>query len=155
MTLLNPDDGEYSPMLGDLPVTSRYTYGIAGERFFLGIKDDAKFYGTKCPRCELVYVPGVLFCERCLSELTEWIDVGTAGELFSYTIIYLDYDGSKLDAPKAVGFIKIRDGGLIHLLEETDFDQLLIGMEVEPVFKDKKDRIGSITDIKYFRPVNI
>jgi len=154
MTMLNPDNGELFPWVGDLPVTSRYTFGIAGEKFFTGIKDEAKIYGTKCPRCDLVYVPGVLFCERCLSELTEWIDVGVEGDLYSYTILHLDYDGSKLDVPKIVGFIKIEDGGIIHLLGEIELEKLYIGMKVEAVFKDEKDRTGSITDIIYFKPKN-
>jgi len=32
-------------------------------------------------------------------------------------------------------------------------DELKIGMRVKAVFKEKKDREGSILDIKYFKPI--
>ena len=37
---------------GDLPVTSRYTFGLAGERFYRAIKDEGKLFGTKCESCQ-------------------------------------------------------------------------------------------------------
>src|SRR3990172_6278368 len=82
-----------------LPVTNRYTYGLAGERFFRALKEDGRIYGTHCPSCDLTYVPARVFCERCLGELTEWIDVGLVGELHTYTLLYVNYDGSRLDIP--------------------------------------------------------
>jgi uncharacterized OB-fold protein len=36
---------------------------------------------------------------------------------------------------------------------EVELDQVEIGMTVEAVFKPKSKRIGSILDIKYFKPV--
>jgi len=44
------------------------------------------------------------------------------------------------------------DGGLVHYLGEVDSRDVRIGMQVEAVFKPKKERKGSIFDIKYFRP---
>jgi len=45
------------------------------------------------------------------------------------------------------------DGGLVHYLDEVAPEQVYIGMDVEAVFKEKAERKGSITDIKYFRPL--
>ncbi len=64
---------------GDLPITSRYSAGIAGERFFRAIKDEARFLGTRCEACDLVYVPATIFCERCFAELDEWVEVPSTG----------------------------------------------------------------------------
>ena len=36
---------------------------------------------------------------------------------------------------------------------EIDPEDVHIGLEVEPVFKDAAEREGSILDIEYFRPV--
>ena len=49
--------------------------------------------------------------------------------------------------------------GIMHLLGEVgdDLDTILakvsIGMPVEAVWKPQEEREGSITDIRYFRPV--
>ncbi len=152
MTLMKPDPHAPGAWTGDLPVTSRYTFGLAGERFFRYIKDEGKIFGTHCPRCGITYVPARAFCERCLSELDEWVDAGTRGEVHTFTQVWVDIDGSPLEMPRLVAFIKMMDGGLVHLLGEIEPEEIMIGMPVEAVFKPQAERQGSITDIMYFRP---
>ena len=153
MTLLERDKNAPEAWHGNLPVTSRYTYGLAGEKFFRAIKEEGKFLGTHCPKCNRTYVPATLFCERCLSELDEWVDVGTIGIVHTFTFLFENYDGSPRDEPEPVAFVKIGDGGLVHRLGNIDLESVKIGMEVEAVFKDIEDREGSILDVVYFKPV--
>lgn len=136
------------------PVTNRYSFGLAGERFFQEIKDNGNILGTYCANCDHTYVPGTLFCERCLDKLDEWIDVGITGEVHSFTLLFKDYAGKDREEPIVIAFIRIADGGLIHCLDEVDLDDIYIGMIVEAVFKPKNERIGSILDIKYFKPAD-
>jgi len=42
--------------------------------------------------------------------------------------------------------------GLVHRLGEVEPEEVEIGMPVEIVLKPKEERIGSILDIKYFKP---
>jgi uncharacterized OB-fold protein len=139
---------------GDFPITSRYTAGIAGERFFRRIKDHASFVGTRCDTCGLTYVPATMFCERCFAELDEWVDVPNQGTVFTYTVLYVDLDEKPLDPPAILAYFKLEgsDGGLVHYLGEASPEAISIGLEVEAVFKDAADREGSILDIQYFRP---
>ena len=137
---------------GDLPVTSRYTFGLAGERFYRAIKDEGKILGTKCNDCDHTYVPAALFCERCMQELDTWVDVGISGKVYTYTMLHEDLDGNRLKEPEIIAFIKFGDGGLVHRLGEINQNDLKIGLRVEAVFKAKADREGSIQDISYFRP---
>jgi uncharacterized OB-fold protein len=153
MSLLEYDPKASSPWQGDLPVTSRYTLGLAGERFFRAIKEEGRILGSHCPNCDRTYVPAVTFCERCMAELTDWVDVGTRGELYTYTLLYEDYDGTRRSEPEIVAFIKMQDGGLVHRLGEVSPEELEIGLPVEAVFKPRGDRTGSILDIDYFKPV--
>jgi uncharacterized OB-fold protein len=44
--------------------------------------------------------------------------------------------------------------GFMHYFDEIDPKDLHIGMKVQAVWKNEKDRIGSITDIKYFKPIS-
>ena len=50
MTLLEPDKNAPKAWYGDLPVTSRYTFGIAGERFFREIQENGVILWHKLPK---------------------------------------------------------------------------------------------------------
>jgi uncharacterized OB-fold protein len=140
---------------GDMPITSRYSAGIAGETFFRAIKDEAKFLGTRCDACDLVYVPATMFCERCFADLDDWVEVPDRGRVFTFTVLFRDLDDQPLDEPQVLAYVKLDgcDGGLVHYIGETEKNLVHIGMEVEAVFKGAAEREGSILDVQYFRPV--
>ncbi|MGC9332963.1 MAG: Zn-ribbon domain-containing OB-fold protein [Anaerolineae bacterium] len=140
---------------GSMPIQSRYTAGIAGERFFREIKDHARIVGTRCHVCGLTYVPATMFCERCFSELDDWVEVPSRGQVFTYTVLYRDLDGEPMAQPAVLAYVKLEDcdGGLVHYLGDVNPEDVFIGLEVEAVFKDAAAREGSILDIEYFRPL--
>lgn len=142
------------PWYGEIPVYGLYTFGIAGEKFFREIKDNAKIMGAKCGKCNLTYVPPRIYCERCFNKLEDWLEVGNSGIVHTYTIAYFGLDGSKLAEPAIIAMIRINGvyGGLVHCLGELEPNEIEIGMPVEAVFKAKAERVGSILDIKYFKP---
>lgn len=140
---------------GEIPIFSRYTVGIAGERFFREIKDYGRFWAARCPHCDVVYFPPRLYCERCFAHLEDWVEVPTTGRVHTFTVVHLDLDGNLLPKPRILAFVQIdgTDGGLVHDLGEVEPEEVCIGMCVEAVFREKDQRRGSITDILYFRPV--
>jgi len=139
---------------GDMPVESLYTAGVAGERFLRAIKDEGRLLATHCHHCDITYLPPTLFCERCFSELTDWVEVGPEGEVQSFTVMAVGPEGEPLQHPAVVAFIQPdgADGGLIHYLGDIDPAEAEIGMRVVPVFKPAGDRRGSILDITHFKP---
>lgn len=141
--------------LGEIPIQSRYTCGLAGEKFFREIKDNARLIGTRCPECDFTYVPPAIYCERCFSRLEEWVEVGPEGTVQSFTVLCVALDGSPLDEPEIMALIQLdgADSVLVHRLGKVNLDELAIGMRVKPVFKPKKERQGSILDIVQFVPV--
>ena len=153
MTLLHKDPDAPQAWQDKLPVMNRYTYGLAGEKFFRTIKDEGHILGTYCPECDVTYVPAAAFCERCLAKLEEWVDVGTIGDIVTYTFVFVGVDGKPLLKPEIIAFIRLGDGGIIHRLGGIELEQVEIGLMVEAVFKPKARREGSILDIRYFRPV--
>lgn len=152
MSPLERDPQAPEAWLGTLPVSSRYTFGLAGERFFRAIKEEGKIYGSRCAPCEITYVPARQFCERCMDELDDWLDAGTTGEVYTFTLLYENLDGSAREEPEIVAFVRIDDGGIVHRLDDVDPEAVTIGMVVEAVFKPKNEREGSILDIQHFRP---
>jgi len=139
---------------GRIPVNYAYTTGRAGEKFFKGILK-GEFVATECPSCGVVYLPPRTYCERCFERLEDnYHKVAPQGEVLTFTICHRKMDGSPSDEPIIIAMIRIddTDGGLVHSLGEVTPEDVYIGMPVEAVFKPKKQRGGSILDIKYFRP---
>ena len=141
---------------GDIPIRSRYTCGLAGERFFREIMDKGRLMGVRCPECEYTYVPPTLFCERCFSKLEDWVEVGPEGIVESFTILTVALDGSPLEEPEVMALIRLdgADSVLVHRLGGVKLDDLAIGLRVKVVFKPHKQREGSILDIAHFAPVD-
>ncbi len=131
-----------------------YTLGVAGEKFFTAIAEKERILGSRCKRCGLVYVPPRLYCEECFDEVTAWVDVGTKGKVFTFTVAYVDIDGTTLKEPAIYALIKFpgAEGGLVHRLGEIEPQEVKIGLAVEAVFKPPAERAKNINDIKYFRP---
>ncbi|UCC66017.1 MAG: Zn-ribbon domain-containing OB-fold protein [Deltaproteobacteria bacterium] len=140
---------------GKIPMNYIYTLGRAGEKFFREIMN-GKIFGARCDVCTIIYVPPRTYCEKCFARLEDrYANVGTRGTVHTFTQCHEAYDGTRKEKPSIVAMIRIQgtDGGLVHWLGEVDFKDLYIGMPVEAVFKAKKDRAGSILDIKYFKPI--
>jgi uncharacterized OB-fold protein len=137
---------------GHIPVKHRYTAGVAGDRFFRALRDRGEILGTPCTNCNVVYVPGRMFCERCFAQLEEWVQVGPGGTLESFTAVHLDLDGNPVDEPTWIGLVTL-DGAttvMVHRLEPNGTEPA-VGARVEAVLEPKGQRTGSINDIKAFR----
>lgn len=140
-----------SKVEGDFPVYFRYTAGIAGEKFLREIKDNGRLVATRCPHCQLSYLPPRIYCERCMSRLEDYVPVENLGVVQSCTVCTLDNNGQPLPQPVGVVFVRFppAHGGLIHRAK----GELSIGDNVRAVFKEKEKRTGSILDIENFEKI--
>jgi hypothetical protein len=147
--------GEAKVWYDNMPLESEYTVGIAGEKFFRAMKDRGVIMGTVCPACDLTYVPPSMYCERCFGQLEEWVEVPAKGTVYTYTVLTRSLDDQALDEPDILALVRLpgAHGGLVHRLRMIKPEDVEIGMEVEAVFKPKKEREGSILDIDHFKPV--
>ncbi len=139
---------------GDMEVDYIYTAGIAGERFYVTLRDKEKLVATHCDKCNHTFMPPRMYCDRCFAELSNWIELPPTGTIASYTIAHEDNNGERLPEPVVLAFIEIEktDGALIHKVGEVKPGALKIGMRVQAVFKKKSERTGALTDIQYFKP---
>jgi uncharacterized OB-fold protein len=141
---------------GHIPVSFAYTLGVAGERFFREIMENGRFMGTRCQQCQYTYLPPRLYCERCFASLDDqWVEVSSRGTVQAYTVAHLDLEGQPLAEPQLLALIRLEgaDGLLVHRLGETRVEDVDIGLLVRAVFRPRRQRKGSILDIRYFRPV--
>lgn len=149
----NIDNRYWDPGVGYFPVKSRYTAGVAGQRFFDELKENGKIFGTTCQNCGITFVPARIYCEQCFARLEQWEDVGTEGTVFSFTTVHRTKSGESKEHPSLVAAIRIADGLIIHRLSGCSPDEVTIGMTVKAELKTKVERTGSIEDIKYFKPL--
>ncbi len=139
---------------GRLAMPYRYFPGPTATRFFVEIRDRERIMGIRCPSCRLVYVPPESTCGRCFSKLDEWVEVGKEGRLQSFTATRYDLPVHPVAAPILYGLIRLdgADTALLHVLGEVEPHALRAGMRMQVVFR--KERVGNILDIQYFRPVS-
>lgn len=130
-----------------------YTAGTIRSRFLTEIRDNRKIVGTKCPSCNLVLVPARSICVKCFTKLTEFVEVANTGTVRTYSVVNISQPFYIRKHPFVLGIIQMdgADTGLVHFVSELGAEDIKIGMRVRAVFKE--DRIGSILDIKYFKPI--
>jgi uncharacterized OB-fold protein len=139
---------------GRIPVNYVYTAGRAGERFFRETMN-GRLLAARCSGCGRTYLPPRTYCERCFARIEDnFVEVPSQGQVHTFTVCHKKMDGSTIEEPVVMAMVRMdgTDGGLVHYLGEVHPQDVRIGMPVEAVFNPKKERKGSIFDIKYFRP---
>lgn len=151
------DPGSAEPLIMndrlDLPTWS--CAGRIGTRFLTEIRDRRRIMGLKCPKCGKVHVPPKMVCSECSVQMEEWVEVGTEGLLYTFTVVQEKYSDrfQPKKVPYTLAMIKLKgaDTGLCHFVDEVDPARLKAGLKVQAVFRD--ERKGSILDIDHFKVV--
>lgn len=134
---------------GEVPVSWRYTFGVAGEQFYQAIKEKGQILSAYCPKCKIRFVPPKIYCERCFSALEKPEPIEElVGEIFSYTISYVKIKGERNEEGRPLVFVKFPgcEGGIIIEFNGKKED-IKIGAKVQVKFKPKAQRIGSPNDM--------
>lgn len=146
------------PIVVDVPY--RFAAGKYMSRFLIELRDNAKLFGIKCPKCGRVQMPPRVVCAPCHVENKEWVEISNEGTLAGFTIMYIPLTdpttGKPHNPPFAYASVKLdgSDSPLDHLLNvEPDKDKIWIGMKLRVVFRPKEQRVGDLSDILYFEPV--
>nr|MBC7244297.1 Zn-ribbon domain-containing OB-fold protein [Chloroflexota bacterium] len=130
--------------------------GIAIGRYLAELKE-GRIIGVHCHRCRRTVVPPRIFCEWCFRPMDEWVYLEDHGVVNTFSICHVRWDMERLEEPLIPAVIEIAGAskgmGILHLLGEVDPKQVKIGMKVKAVWKPAAERIGAITDILYFKPV--
>ncbi|MEJ5362465.1 MAG: Zn-ribbon domain-containing OB-fold protein [Spirochaetota bacterium] len=135
-----------------------YSVGMYGSKFFNELKNNRRFLGVRCPKCNKVYVPPRRVCGDCFVEMKEFVEVGPKGTIGTFTILrfaFIDPEtGTQKPIPYGYGFIQLDGADTLfqHYIDVHDESKVKIGARVEPVFSDEKK--GTIKDILYFRVID-
>jgi uncharacterized OB-fold protein len=98
-----------------------------------------------------------MFCEECFRPTDDWVECQHTGWVKTFSLCNVRWDMVRLEQPELPAVVAI-DGaspgmGLLHLLGEVEPKAIAIGMRVQAVWKPAAEREGSITDIRYFKPI--
>jgi uncharacterized OB-fold protein len=141
---------------GQIYIPNTFSAGAVGSKFLITLRDKGQIMGTRCPKCDKVYVPARSVCGDCFTQIKEWVRVSDKGTVLTYAID----PGSKpviqpVEPPIIYAVIQLdgADTALVHMLSQVELEHLEVGMKVQAVFKKKAERQASILDIKYFKPI--
>jgi uncharacterized OB-fold protein len=140
---------------GQIYIPNKYTAGAVGSKFLIALRDKGKIMGTCCPSCGKVYMPARSTCQDCFVQIKKWVEISDKGTVLTYAIDYEKKPPQPVEPPIIYAIVQLdgADTGFVHMLGEVDPEKLRVGMRVQAVFKPKKERTGSILDIKYFKPL--
>lgn len=146
---------DVEPMVFKSRINVPYSWwaGETAERFFLALRDDRKIVGTRCSKCEKVFVPPRKVCPLCFQNNMAWVEVSSEGVLESFTIVKRQLASLSRKAPVIFGLIRLdgADTAILHYMEDADYRDMKIGMRVAAKFNE--ERSGSMQDIACFVPV--
>jgi uncharacterized OB-fold protein len=133
--------------------------GVGIGLYLKGLKE-GRLLASQCHKCGRTLLPARAFCELCFRPADHWVQVADTGTVETFSISRIHYDASRLkpgEKPYIPAVISI-DGageknGIMHMLDEVKPEDIFIGMKVQAVWKPEEEREGSITDIRYFRPI--
>ncbi len=137
---------------GRIPLRHRYTPGVAGQAFFIALKERGELLASRCGSCGITYCPARLFCERCFAgPLEADVAVGPGGTVESFTVGHVGVEGEPMEEPIVLALVRLdgADTVLVHRL--LDADEVSIGARVEAVLEPQAERTGSILDVRGFR----
>lgn len=150
------DDGEVLVTHYNAELKYDWASGEAVGRFLTELKN-GRIIARKCNKCGRILVPPRMFCEDDFRDTDEWVFVKDTGTINTYSIAHVGTDAHRLSEPMFIAVISI-DGasglmGFLHRLGEVEEKDIKIGMKVQAIWKPPNERVGSILDIKYFRPI--
>lgn len=132
-----------------------YTYtrstGPVVGRFLTGLRD-RKIVGIKASDGRVI-VPPMEYDPDTAEELTEFVDVGSEGEIVSWCWVTQPRDAHPLAQPFAWAMIKLdgADVAMIHCVAADAETDVTTGARVKAVWAD--ETVGFITDIRCFELV--
>jgi uncharacterized OB-fold protein len=137
------------------PVRLAYDYAASPEesKFFRGLAE-GRILGQRCPACHKVYVPPRGACPVDGVPTTDEVDLPDKGTITTYCIVNVPFLGQKITPPYVSAYVLLdgADIAFLHLILDTEADEVRMGMRVEAVWKPRDEWGTTIENISHFRP---
>lgn len=130
----------------------RHALGETVGSFLQGVREK-KLLGRRCPSCTRVLFPARSFCDRDHTATQEYVEVGHAGVLEMFTIVYEPFPGMRVPPPYVLAYATLEGAdtavvGYVKGLDLSDASaaaqQLGVGTPVVVCFTEEPK--GEVTD---------
>lgn len=133
---------------GEIPLSYRYTKGLAGDGFFKGLMK-GKITASVAKESGTVYCPPRIFCEDSFEEIDEIIELSGLGIVESFTVCFEDLHGDHME-PVVIGLITLEGAStMLPAKIICDPEEVFIGMPVKAEFVAEADREGTLNDVTF------
>jgi uncharacterized OB-fold protein len=155
-TQVDADQGRSFSILYTPELRYAFDTGEAMGRYLAEFKQ-GRLIARRCRACDRVMIPPRMFCELCFRPTDDWVYLKDTGKVNTFSLCYVSWDVRRLKRPEIPAVIEI-DGasagmGILHLIRRVRPADVKVGMRVGAVWKRPSKRIGSITDIDYWKPL--
>ncbi len=125
----------------------QHSYGLLS-KFYEGLIN-SKLYGTRCPKCGLIYLPPRAHCwnPKCKLQETEWIEMPLEGVIVTYTIMAFAATPFLPELPFILAYVKVGDSVTALPIQLKEIDPLDVHIGLKVKIKFKEERKGDLMDI--------
>jgi uncharacterized OB-fold protein len=120
----------------------KYNLPISKTSKFWKELEQGKVYATKCKKCEKLHFPPVADCGDCGSSEIEWIELDGAGEVVTFTQVFVKPASFSEDQDYIVAIAELKEGvKALAWLTGIKREDVKIGLTVKlvaKVFPDKR-----------------
>lgn len=105
--------------------------------------NENKLMGSRCNRCQGVFLPPRAICPKCHSSLMEWVEMSGKGNLAAFTSVFIgptfmNEAGFGRDNPYLTGIVELEEGVKISArlldLDARHPETIQIGIPLEAEF---------------------
>jgi uncharacterized protein len=128
-----------STLTEERKVTSNSFYQFLAEK---------KLMGSRCKKCQALYLPPHPICQKCYGTEMEWVEMKGSGKLAAFTAISVGptctiAEGHDRNNPYLVGIVKMDEGlkicGRIQGIDPKNPDKIKVGTPVKVEFMEHKE----------------
>jgi uncharacterized OB-fold protein len=125
MTVTSPDDPGPWIVEQRWNLTYQHTADDVAAKFFRTLRDEGRLLAIRCPQCNRVLFPPRPFCDRDFCDTTEWVEVGTEGEIELFTIVFHKIAGLP-EPPYAIAYLRPdgADTAAVNFVKDIDLTNL-------------------------------
>jgi uncharacterized OB-fold protein len=143
-----------------LTIPQRFSTGPVMGRFLRELRDNKRIMAVRCRTNGRFLMPPREVDAFSVTEADEWVEVGPAGTVREFDVIYYaspdPLTGDTREVPYIIAWINL-DGvegvaPLWHLVKADDPKRIRFGSRVRAVFAE--ERHGCLEDIKYFELID-
>ena len=126
-------------MTEERKITSNSFYQFLAEK---------KLMGSRCKKCQALYLPPHPICQKCYGTEMEWVEMKGSGKLAAFTAISVGptfsiAEGHDRNNPYLVGIVKMDEGpkicGRIQGIDPKNPDKIKVGTPVKVEFMEHKE----------------